>query len=135
MKKLILSIITLVFVLAFTSCKNQKTASPPAHYLDVLRVKADLTTSSMRSIYNPADFDELEKDILAGKVSSRDCYYRLRKIFNSYHVVHVYLMPEQAEPITLPLVFYYFGNDYHVVSAIKKYEKYIGWSPWVGGSD
>lgn len=127
MKKSILSLITFVLLICLASCKNQKTASPPAHYLDVLRVKADLTTSSMRSIYNPADFDELEKDILAGKVSSRDCYYRLRKILNSYHVVHVYLMPEQAEPITLPFVFYYFGNEYHVVSAIKKYEKYIGW--------
>ena len=127
MKKSIMLIVTLILLLGFTSCKNQKKTNPPAHYLDVLRVKADLTTSSMRSIYNPADFDELEKDILAGKVSRTDCYYRLRKILNNYHVVHVYLMPTQADPITLPVVFYYFGNEYHIVIATKKYEKYIGW--------
>ena len=82
MKKSLLIILSLLSVLALASCKNQKTANPPAFYFDVLKVKADLTCSSMRSIYNPADFDQLEKDILAGKVNSTDCYYRLRKILS-----------------------------------------------------
>ena len=137
MKRIHLLIITLILVLAFTSCKNQKnTTKLPAYYLDVLRVKADLTSSSMRSIYNPADFDELEQDILAGKVSSTDCYYRLRKIINKYHVAHVYFVPNEIGPKILPFGFYCYGNEYHIVQTIKKYEKYLGWKVIeIGGLD
>ena len=129
MKKTLKLIFTLLIVLIIAaSCKNQKkAANPPAYYYDVLRIKADLASSSMRSIYNPAAFDELEQDILEGKVSRTDCYYRLRKILNTFHVAHVFIIPAEPDPIALPVVFYYFGNEYHVVSAIKKYEKYLGW--------
>ena len=84
MKKALKLIFRLLIVLVIAaSCKNQKkAANPPAYYYDVLRIKADLASSSMRSIYNPAAFDELEQDILENKVSRTDCYYRLRKILN-----------------------------------------------------
>lgn len=127
MKKSLLIILSLLSVLALASCKNQKTANPPAFYFDVLKVKADLTCSSMRSIYNPADFDQLEKDILAGKVSSTDCYYRLRKILGNYHVAHVYIQPLEPDPVALPLTFYNFGKEIHVCGVTKQYEKYLGW--------
>ncbi len=128
MKKVLVVLFSLLIALCLTSCKNQKKAAePPAYYYDVLRIKADLAASSMRSIYNPAAFDELENEILEKKVSRTDCYYRLRKILNTYHVAHVSIVPAEPDPIALPLVFYYFGNEYHVCSAIKKYEKYIGW--------
>ena len=127
MKKSLLIILSLLSVLALASCKNQKTANPPAFYFDVLKVKADLTCSSMRSIYNPADFDQLEKDILAGKVNSTDCYYRLRKILGNYHVAHVYIQPLEPDPVALPLTFYNFGKEIHVCGVTKQYEKYLGW--------
>ena len=129
MKKTLMLIFRLLIVLIIAaSCKKQeKAANPPAYYYDVLRIKADLASSSMRSVYNPAAFDELEQDILAGEVSRIDCYYRLRKILNTFHVAHVAIVPAEPDPIALPVVFYYFGNEYHIVSAIKKYEKYLGW--------
>ena len=129
MKKTLMLIFSLLIVLIIAvSCKKQeKAANPPAYYYDVLRIKADLASSSMRSVYNPAAFDELEQDILAGEVSRIDCYYRLRKIINTFHVAHVAIVPAEPDPIALPVVFYYFGNEYHIVSAIKKYEKYLGW--------
>lgn len=132
MKKTMKLIFTLLIVLIIAvSCKNQKkSADPPAYYYDVLRIKADLASSSMHTIYNPADFEELEQDILAGKVNCTDCIYRLRKIFNKYHVAHVYLMENDSEKnktMVLPVVFYNFGNEYHICSATKKYEKYLGW--------
>ena len=129
MKRLRITTVVLMLIsIMAASCNNKKkSVDIPAYYYDILRVKADLTSSSMRSIYNPADFDALEKDILNGKVNRTDCYYRLRKILNTYHVAHVYLMPDETNPVILPVVFYAFGNEYHIVSAIKKYEKYIGW--------
>ena len=129
MKKTLKLIFSLLIILILAaSCKNQKKAgNPPAYYYDVLKIKADLTSSSMRSIYNPEVFDELEQDILKRKVSRTDCYYRLRRILNTFHVAHIYFLPLEPDPVALPVVFYYFGNEYHVVSAIKKYEKYIGW--------
>ena len=41
---------------------------------------------SMSTEQRNAAFDQLEKDILARKVNSTDCYYRLRKILGNYHV-------------------------------------------------
>ena len=127
MKKRLILISFVLLISNFVFCNNSKKSNLPAFYFDVLKVKADLTCSSMRSIYNPADFDQLEKDILARKVSSTDCYYRLRKILSNYHVAHVYLQPLKPDPIALPLTFYNFGKEIHVCGVTKQYEKYLGW--------
>ncbi|MCR4954991.1 MAG: hypothetical protein K6A43_13060 [Treponema sp.] len=126
---IILSIVfTFLFVVGLTSCNKSKNKnSKPALYIDVMKIKADLTTSSMRSIYNPADFEALEKDILAGKVSRTDCYYRVREILGNYHVAHVYITPIEPDPVVLPVTFYNYGKEFHVCGVTKKYEKYLGW--------
>ena len=112
MKRLCLSIITVLLLVILASCGNQKSdANPPACYYDVLKVKADLAASSMNSMYDPSAFDQLEEDILAGKVSSTDCYYRIAKILSTYHVAHVYLTRNEPDPFVLPFDFYNFGKE------------------------
>ncbi len=128
MKRTSLIILSLLFTLSLISCRIPKNdADTQDCYYDILRVKADLTSSSMHSIYNPADFDQLEEDILAGKVSSTECYYRLAKIINAYHVAHVYITRIEPDPFILPFDFYNFGKEIHVSKATKQYEKYLGW--------
>lgn len=126
---IILSILcTLLFAAGIISCGESKNKnSAPAYYYDVLKVKVDLAASSMYKMYDPSAFEQLEEDILAGKVSCTDCYYRISKILNSYHVVHVYLTRNEPDPFVLPFDFYNFGKEIHISKAIKKYKKYLGW--------
>lgn len=128
MKRLCLSIITVLLLVILASCGNQKSdANPPACYYDVLKVKADLAASSMNSMYDPSAFDQLEEDILAGKISSTDCYYRIAKILSTYHVAHVYVTRVEPDPFVLPFDFYNFGKEIHINKATRKYKKYLGW--------
>ncbi len=131
MKKSFAFIIFVLLISNLVFCKNQKKVTPPDWYYDVLRIKSDLSSySSMREVYNQAAFDELEKDILEGKLSRVDCLYRLKKIFSDYHIGHIYLVQTEKEKIDFmmpPLSFYCYGDQYHVEHAVTKYEKYLGW--------
>ena len=132
MKRLrIIAVVSMVLSIMAASCKKQEEEpSQQELYYDLIRVKADLASSSIRGLYDPAVFDELEKDILDGNVTSTDCYYRLKEIFSGFHVVHVNIGRTGAEKIdnmALPMIFYNFGNEYHISHAVKKYKKYLGW--------
>ena len=132
MKRLrIMAFVLMLVSVMVVSCKKQEEEpSPQELYYDLIRVKADLANSSVRGLYDPAVFDELGKEILDGNVTGTDCYYRLKKIFSSFHVAHVNIGKTGSEKIdnmALPMVFYNFGNEYHISSAVKKYKKYLGW--------
>ncbi len=132
MKRLrIIAVVLMVFSIMVASCKKQEEEpSQQELYYDLIRVKADLASSSIRGLYDPAVFDELEKDILDGNVTGTDCYYRIKEIFSGFHVVHVNIGrtgTEKIDNMALPMIFYNFGNEYHISRAIKKYKKYLGW--------
>ena len=131
MKKLILSIITLIMLLAFTSCKNHKeTVTPEQLCFDIQRIQIDLAYSSMKDMYDPAPYEQLKKDVMEGKLSRVDCVFELKKILSSYHVMHLNLSQietEASDKMFMPFVFSSFDDGYHVFRADKKYEKYLGW--------
>ncbi|MBP5451450.1 MAG: hypothetical protein J6Y16_04350 [Treponema sp.] len=132
MKRLrIIAVVLMVFSIMVASCKKEEEEpSQQELYYDLIRVKADLASSSIRGLYDPAVFDELEKDILDGNVTGTDCYYRIKEIFSGFHVAHVNIGrtgTEKIDNMALPMNFYNFGNEYHISRAVKKYKKYLGW--------
>ena len=132
MKKVLLIVFTLFFCLSLTSFSKSGGKKPvPDFYYDVLRIESDLSSySSMRGVYCQTAFDELEQDILDGKVSRIDCIYRLRKIISDFHIGHIYITLNEKEKNDImmpPLAFYCFGNEYYIIFSTSKYEKYLGW--------
>ena len=131
MKKMLLLIITLILILAFTSCKNQKeTVTPKDLYYDIERIQIDMAYSPLKEVYDPAPFEQLKAEVMEGKVSRLDCVFRLQKILNEYKCVHLRLQPNDSAFLfskELPFMFYCFGNDNHLYLTTSKYKKYLGW--------
>lgn len=127
MKKLIF-VFTLIAVLC--SCSSKKTAVTPKElYYDIESIKVDMVYSSLKDVYDPAPFEQLQKEVLDGTVDRDECVGRLRKIVSSYKSGHLYIIDNSKEYYEkfVPIGFYCFDEGYYVHSARSLYKKYLGW--------
>ena len=132
MKKLHLLITgLLIFCFISVSCASTKTIENPEKLIyDIQLIQIDLSSSSMKALYDPEPFEKLKQDVLAGEANRIDCVYRIQKILSGYHIVHLNLNQsfDESEPVMYsPLNLLYMGNDYYVTATPEKYQKYLGW--------
>ena len=82
MKKLHLLITgLLIFCFISVSCASTKTIENPEKLIyDIQLIQIDLSSSSMKALYDPEPFEKLKQDVLAGEANRIDCVYRIQKI-------------------------------------------------------
>lgn len=121
-------------LICLSSCKIITTEElvPKDIYYDIERIKVDIVSSPMKDMYDPQPFEQLQEDVMKGKVNRMECIYRLKKILSGYNVSHLNLWEtyEHTSPeeiLLIPFQFRCFGNDYHIVTADAKYSTYLGW--------
>lgn len=133
-KSLLIFALLLLLVLAFgvVSCKkaDAQKVQPEKLCYDIQKIQLDMEYSALKDLYDPEPFEQLKADVMAGKIDRKECIYRLKEIFCSYHVVHLRLAVAQDNHDfssgIFPFVLMCFGDDYHIITAAKKYEKYLG---------
>ena len=130
MKKLSVLIILILLFSSLCFAGNKKQPTPKNLYYDIENMKVDLSTSAIKHLYNPEPFEQLQEEVMAGKLNSSQCFYRIKKLLSDYHVVHlsVYRITNiEDNPLICPISLACFGNDYYVWIADLKYSKYLGW--------
>ncbi len=137
MKKFLTALcLLLALILCVCGCTRKEVASlvtptPDELYYDIERIKIDLSTSSCKDLYDPAPFEELQADVLAGNVSRIDCIYRIQSILSSYNIIHLSLSPESLDPEyydgVLPFIFNCYGNEYFVNYVDAWHVRLLGW--------
>lgn len=130
MKKLLL--LSLFAIILFSSCKKNKIqeVTPEEICMDIQNIQMYMDFSILKDIYDPAPFEQLKEEVMAGKVDKVECIYRLKEIICSYHIGHLRLsvLSDNYDFVSefLPVNFMVFGPDIHIISATDKYEKYLG---------
>ena len=132
MKKSFLSILLLALFVGFISCKNQKEIVTAEQLcLDIQRIQMDMSFSALKEFYDPAPFEELKTDVMAGKADKIECIYRLKEIIGSYQVFHLSLKSTQDNKdfgsIIVPFYIMFYGKDYHLYAATEQYKQYLGY--------
>ena len=133
MKKIFgLFVILTVFVTAGCSNNKIKKSERNHFYYDVEQIKVDLSaSSSVKELYNPEPWEELQAEIMAGKISRNECVRKIRKLLMNYKIAHLQIRDLEVEadpnPKIRPFGFYCFSDGYYVTSAEEKNSKYLGW--------
>lgn len=133
MKKLLLSLFIAFLLVSLFSCNKNAAEiepTPKELYYDIERIKIDMSvSSSMKELYNPEPWEQLQADIMEGKINRDECVHRMKKILASYGITHLNLndLSLGNNPMRNPFWFCCFGDDYYVLGATKKYAKYLGW--------
>lgn len=126
----ITQITTLILLFSFSACTSTPKVTPEQLYWDIENVKIELSNPALEDVYNPVPLEELQKDILDGKVNRNECVNRLEEILNSYNIVHLCIQRNFSTDgfdEFLPILLKCFGNEYYVIGAISPYAKYNGW--------
>lgn len=130
MKKIFTVLISILLLCGVCFCAAKNKVTPKDLFFDIERIKVDLSaSSSMKELYNPEPWEQLQADVMAGKADRDECVRRIRRILATYKITHLYIYDFEVNtnPKTRPLAFYCFSDGYYVTSAVKKYAKYLGW--------
>jgi len=127
------SIAVLIVLLFFSFsgyCKAKNKVTPKDISFDLERIKIDMSiSSSMKELYDPEPWEQLQSDVMEGKIDRDECVHRMKKILASYGITHLRLTDLAAydNPKRAPFWLYCYADGYHILATTKKYEKYLGW--------